>query len=72
MWFIDKVGDIFPQPVIAARIFGVIVHALLNHCPGTASGEDESMMVKLVAVLYGIVIHLGRHAAGVDQRRGVQ
>ena len=72
MRLVDEVGDGFSQPVVAARVLGVIVHALLNHRPGTAFGENEGVVVKLVAVLDGGVIHLGGHAAGVNQRRGVQ
>jgi hypothetical protein len=42
-------------------------HALLNDGPQAAGGEDEGMMVNLVAVLKGGVVHFRRHPAGIDQ-----
>jgi hypothetical protein len=49
--------------VIAARLAGVAVHALLNHHPAPVVGDDEAVQVEVEAVLYGGAVDLGDEAA---------
>ncbi len=67
MRLIDEAGHGLAQPVVAAGVAVGLVHALLHHRPGAPSGEQKGVVVELVAVLDGGAVHLGRHAAGVDQ-----
>ncbi len=72
MRFVDKVGDGFAQPVIAAGVAVVFVHPLLDDRPGASPGKKKGVVIKLVAVLDGGAIHLGGHAAGINQRCRVE
>jgi hypothetical protein len=60
------------QPVIAARLVQLFVHALLHHHPLAVVGDDEAMQVELEAVLHGSAVDLGDQAAGRGQRGAVE
>jgi len=57
--------------VIPAGVSVLLVHSLLNHCPVAPGGEQEGVVIELVAVLYRAGVYLGRHPAGVDEGRRV-
>ena len=44
----------------------------VDNRPGADFGKEKIVMIKLIAVLDGSAVHLGRHAAGVNQRRRVE
>ncbi len=56
--------------MIAPGVAGGVVHPLLDHRPIALPGEQEAVVVELVAVLEGGAVHLGRDLAGVDELVG--
>ena len=65
--FADEVAGVLREPVISPGGGVRLVHALLHYGPGTVAGEEERVMVNLVAVLDQAVVHLGRHPRVVDE-----
>ena len=61
------------QPVIAAGLPRVAVHALLHHHPLAVVGDDEAVQVEIETVLHRRAVDLGDQAAGAARalrRRG--
>ena len=54
--------------MIAPRHAAVVAHPLLHHAPLAGRGEEERVMVELVAILDRRAVDLGDHLAGIDQR----
>jgi hypothetical protein len=57
--------------MVSAGVTSLLIHSLLNDDPFSAPGEEEAVMIKLVPVLEGVGINLGRHAAGIDEVGGL-
>ncbi len=67
----DEVHGVATQPVIAAGVLRLVVHALLDDGPLPLAVEQEHVVVELIAVLYGGAVHLGGHAARIDEGFGI-
>jgi hypothetical protein len=59
------------EPVVAARHRRFIAHPLLHDAPLAFRGEDERVMVELIAVLNCGVVDFSRDATRVDERLGI-
>ena len=60
---VDKTLQAFRQPMIAACLFALATHSLLNDDPAAFIGDDEAVQIKIKAVLHGGAINLGDEAA---------
>ena len=69
---VDEVTQAFGQPVIAARLAEVAVHALLDDHPLGVVGDDEAMQIEVEAVLHGGAVDLGDEPAGGGQAAAVE
>jgi hypothetical protein len=49
----------------------LVAPALLDDATVPRRRKKEGMVVKLVPILHGCAVDLGRHAAGVNQRLGI-
>jgi hypothetical protein len=58
--------------MVAARLFPLAVHSLLHDNPMSVVGDDESMQIKLKAVLDSGAVDLGDQAAGHRQGGSVE
>ena len=65
MRLVDEAFQPFRQPVVAARLAAVAVHALLHDDPVAVIGDDEAVQIEIEAVLHGGAVHLGDEPAGV-------
>ena len=68
---VDEALQALREPVIAPRLPGIAVHALLHHGPLAVVGHDEAVQVKIEAVLHGGAVHLGDEPARACERRAV-
>ena len=66
---VDEARQSFRQPMIAARLPALAVHALLDHDPVAVVGDDEAVQVEIEAVLHGGAVDLGDEPARLRQRR---
>ena len=55
------------EPVIAARLLAVPVHALLNHRPSSVVGDHEAVQVQIETVLHCSAVDLGHQSRGSRQ-----
>ena len=69
---VDEALQAFRQPVIAARLPAIAVHALLHHDPVAVVGDDEAVQVEIEAVLHRGAVDLGDQPARSGQRRAVE
>ena len=69
---VDEALQAFRQPVIAARLPALAVHALLHHHPVAVVGDDEAVQIEVEAVLHRRAVDLGDQPAGLRQRRAVE
>ncbi len=72
MRLLDEVFQALRQPVIAARLTQLAVHALLHHRPFAVVGDEETVQVEVEAVLHGGAVDLGDEPARLRQRRAVE
>ena len=72
MRLVDEALQALRQPVIAARLAQLLVHALLHDDPAAVVGDDEAVQIELEAVLHGGAVDLGDQPAGLGQRRAVE
>src|SRR6266851_5371532 len=71
VWFVDKTLQAFGMPMVAARLPLVAIHALLNDRPFALVGHEETMQVKVEAVLYRGAVDFSHEAAGPRQGQPV-
>ncbi len=71
VWFVDKTLQAFGMPMVAARLPLVAIHALLNDRPFALVGHDETVQVKVKAVLHRGAVDLGHEPACPRQGRTV-
>lgn len=69
---IHKTAQPFRQPVIAARLLALPVHALLHHHPAPVVADDETVQIQVEAILHRGAVHLGHQATGLRQRSAIQ
>ena len=69
---LDEAGQPFRQPVIAAGLPALAVHALLHHHPLAVIGDDEAVQIEIEAVLHRGAVDLGDEPARRGQRRAVE
>ena len=69
---VDEACQALRQPVIAARLPALAVHALLHHHPVAVVGDDEAVQIEIEAVLHRGAVDLGDQPAGPGQRRAVE
>ena len=69
---LDEARQALGQPVVAAGVAAVAVHALLDHDPLAVVGDDEAVQVELEAVLHRRAVDLGDEPARPRQRRAVE
>ena len=69
---LDEALQPFRQPVIAARLSAVAVHALLHHDPASVVGDDEAVQIEIEAVLHRGAVDLGDEPARLGERRAVE
>ena len=55
---VDEACQPFGKPVIAPSLPPTIVHSLLDHHPFAVVGDDETMQIKVEAILDGGAINL--------------
>ena len=72
MRLVDEARQTFRQPVVAARLALLAVHALLHHHPLAVVGDDEAVQIEIEAVLHRGAVDLGDQPAGAGQRRAVE
>ena len=60
---LDEALQPFRQPMIAARLPAIAVHALLHHDPTPVVGDDEAVQIKIEAILHRGAVHLGDEPA---------
>ena len=72
MGLLYKRGEPLAEPVITPGVAIGGVHPLLDHGPVPQRSEYDNVVVELVSVLEGRIVHLGAHAAGIDQRSRVE
>ena len=60
---VDEAREAFRQPMIAPRLPGIAVHALLDHDPLAVVGDDEAVQVEIEAVLHRRAVDLGDQPA---------
>ena len=68
MRLVDEARQPFRQPVIAARLPALAVHALLDDDPAAVVGDDEAVQIELEAVLHRGAVDLGDQPARSRQR----
>ena len=69
---VDETGQALRQPVIAPRLLGVAVHALLHDDPMAVVGDDEAVQVEIEPVLHRRAIDFGDQPAGLGQRIAIE
>ena len=72
MRLVDEAFQPFGQPVVAARLPAVAVHALLDDDPAGVVGDDEAVQIEVEAVLDGGRVDLGDEPADLGQRVAVE
>ena len=70
--FVDEATQIFGKPVIAPGLSAVTVHALLDHCPASIVGDDETVQIKIEAILDCCAVHFGDQPTCSGQGRAIQ
>ena len=53
--------------MVAAGFFFIYIHALLNYGPVTVAVQNKIMLIKLKAILNGVVIYFGNQLAVTHQ-----
>ena len=69
---VDEARQPLREPVIAARLPAVAVHALLHDDPAPVVGDDEAVQIEVEAVLHGGAVDLGDQPARPRERRAVE
>ena len=72
MGLFDKTFQAFGKPVIPASLLAVAIHSLLDYDPLAIIGHDESVQIKIKAILHGGAVHLGDEPARLCERRPVK
>jgi hypothetical protein len=68
MRLVGETSQSLGEPVIAAGLLELTVHALLYNNPVAVVGDDEAVQVQLEPVLHGGTVDLGYQAAGCGER----
>ena len=58
--------------MIPASLLAVAIHSLLDDNPLAIIGHDESVQIKIKAILHGGAVHLGDEPARIRERRPVK
>ena len=69
---VDEALQPFGQPVIAAGLPALAVHALLDDDPAAVVGDDEAVQIEIEAVLHRGAVDLGDQPARLRQRGAVE
>ena len=72
MRLLDEALQALRQPVVAARLPGILVHALLHDDPVPVVGDDEAVQIEIETVLHGGAVDLGDQPARLGERRAVE
>ena len=70
--FLDKTFQAFRKPVIPASLLAVAIHPLLDDNPLTIVGHNETVQIKIKAILNGGAVNLGDEPARICERRPVK
>jgi hypothetical protein len=68
MRLVDETFQTLGEPVVAAGLLELTVHALLHNDPVAVVGDDEAVQIELEAILHSGTIDLGYQAAGRGER----
>ena len=69
---VNKALQPFGQPMIAASLPALAVHALLNDHPLAGIGHHEPVQIEIEAVLHGGAVHLGNEPARRGERGSIE
>ena len=69
---VNKALQPFGQPMIAASLPALAVHALLNDHPLAGIGHHEPVQIEIEAVLNGGAVHLGNEPARRGERGSIE
>src|ERR671915_294549 len=72
MRLINEAGEALGQPVIAARLAGLRLHALLNDRPAPVVRDDEAVEIQGIAILNCGAVDLGNEPARVSQGNAIE
>ena len=69
---LDETFQALRQPVVAARLPALAVHALLHDDPFAVIGDDEAVQIEVEAILHGGAVDLGDQSACLGERGPVE
>src|SRR5262245_14761199 len=72
MWLIHEVTSAFREPVIAACLSTITIHALLHDHPLRVIGDDEAVQVQIETILHSCAVHLRHQSACLGQFAAIE
>src|SRR5206468_3088240 len=67
VWLANEVVDCFAQPMVTTCVAKRFIHALLHDAPIPFTGEKETMVIEIIAVLNRRRVHFCAHLRGVNE-----
>jgi hypothetical protein len=72
MGILDKTFQAFRKPVVAASLLAVAIHPLLDDNPLAIVGHNETVQIKIKAILHSGAVDFGDEPARICERRPIK